>query len=153
MTAPPQAETHVRNRQRPLRRLLAAAFAASTILVLVSGFVELETPSLASTIVTFAGGMFSGITAIALILIVRLVPSQPDDKLDERLRMVRDRAHRTAYQLVSIVVLSLLLVLYARASLSGWLPDTDGLSRWMIATIMMFLATPSAVMAWTEPEP
>lgn len=153
MTAPPETRPHVSNRWQLLRRLLVGAFAASTALLLISGFLELETPGWAFTVVTFAGGFLSPITAIAVSLIVRFVPGQPDDKLDERLRMVRDRAHRLAYQIVSVVVLSALLALYARAYLFDWLPETDGMGRWMIATTMMFLATPSAVMAWTEPEP
>lgn len=153
MTAPPEARPHVNKRWRPLRRLLVGAFAASTAILLVSGFLELETPGWAFTLVTFAGGMLSPMTAIAVILIVRFVPSQPDDKLDERLRMVRDRAHRLAYQVVSVVVLSALLALYLRAWWFDWLPETDGIGRWMIATSMLVIATPSAVMAWTEPEP
>lgn len=153
MTAPAEARPKTNTRWRPLRRLLVGAFAASTVLLLVSGFLELETPGWAFTVVTFAGAFLSAITGIAVVLIVRFVPSQPDDKLDERLRMVRDRAHRTAYQIVSVVVLSALLALYVRAWWFDWLPNTDGMGRWMQATIMMFLATPSAVMAWTEPEP
>jgi hypothetical protein len=45
------------------------------------------------------------------------------------------------------------LALFVRAAWFDWLPHTDGISRWMIGVTMLAIGAPSAVLAWTEPEP
>lgn len=152
MTAPPDTSDQATIRWRPIRRALVVTFAASTAILLVAGFFELE-PGWVFNLVSFGGGMLSPVAALAILAIMRFVPSQPDGKLDERLRTVRDRAHRTAYQLLSITVLSLLLTIHIRAWWFDLLPTHEGIVRWMLGLGMVTIAAPAAVMAWTEPEP
>lgn len=75
----------------------------------------------------------------------------PDEQLDERQVLVRNRAYRFAYSIVSAAVLTLLVYLMLAADFR-WpmLNGYDQLSPffWSIMTVLLVL--PSAILAWTE---
>jgi hypothetical protein len=75
----------------------------------------------------------------------------PDEQLDERQVLVRNRAYRLAYSVVSLTVL-ILLVYLMLASDFHWpvLSGYDQISPffWGVWTIVLVL--PSAILAWTE---
>jgi hypothetical protein len=150
MTASPEMQLPTDSRWRPVRRALVGAFAASTAAVMIAGFLELE-PGWLFNLVSFSG-MLQPVTALTLLALARFVPMMPDDKLDERLRLARDRAYRVAYNVFISALLSVLLALHIRAWLFDWLPTSEGISRWAVGAAMLAIATPAAVMVWTESE-
>ncbi len=108
--------------------------------------------------------LWLGVTAIALfvattaafVVLVRApgyAADVLDSRLDERQRQVRDHAYRVAYYGLTLLfgVLSL-FVMYAAGSNAGWqsIQDMALLLPWLT-----FLpgSLPTAVVAWTEPDP
>lgn len=83
-----------------------------------------------------------------------LVESLRQVDIDERLRAVRDRAYRKAYQWLTMGIA--LLVFYVIASTTGlslWLPTSLSqrlallaIGGWIVTTL------PQAIIAWTEPD-
>ncbi len=105
------------------------------LLILVPGFV---------TLLSFAG-LYTSTYSMA---------DQPDKRLDERQRMVRDRAYRLAYQVVATVLL--LLIFYAMVAIDGgdlWFPRTlNQFSAIFWGAMLLTTSLPTAMIAWTEPD-
>lgn len=95
-----------------------------------------------STIVSGSGGR-------------RDLANETDAALDERERQVRDHAYRFAY--VGVASAFMLLITYAAIvhdSGRGWLPRTWNESQAIVWGVLLLTWTlPSAVVAWTEPDP
>ncbi|WP_375444244.1 hypothetical protein [uncultured Fibrella sp.] len=77
----------------------------------------------------------------------------PDEQLDERQVLVRNRAYQLAYAIVSAVIVSLLVYLMLAADfhwpvLSGY----DQLNPFFWGVWIVVLVLPSAILAWTESE-
>lgn len=83
-----------------------------------------------------------------------LVESLRQVDIDERLRAVRDRAYRKAYQWLTMGFA--LLVFYAIASTMGlslWLPTSLSQRLALLAIGGLIVTTlPQAIIAWTEPD-
>lgn len=107
-----------------------------------------------------------GLVAIVLIhsqLLVRFtqrIADREDAELDERQTAVRDNAHRTAYQILgaAIIVGLVLVQMLTTGPLSDkpWTPQISiqGIVAPVLATILwMYISLPTAVIAWTEPDP
>lgn len=105
------------------------------LLILVPGFV---------TLLSFAG-LYTSTYSMA---------DQPDKRLDERQRMVRDRAYRFAYQALAAVFLVAALYAYiALDSGSLWFPRTSNqLNAFFWGAMLLATTLPTAVIAWTEPD-
>lgn len=105
------------------------------LLILVPGFV---------TLLSFAG-LYTSTYSMA---------DQPDKRLDERQRMVRDRAYRFAYHALAAVFLVAALYAYiALDSGSLWFPRTSNqLNAFFWGAMLLATTLPTAVIAWTEPD-
>jgi len=86
--------------------------------------------------------------------------NNPDDRLDERQRRVRDAAYRWAYAISSATVFLALLYWYIAADVADadklklWLPSTFGERNAVFWGAWLLLTTlPAAVLAWLEPDP
>ena len=96
-------------------------------------------------------------TFAALRASTQEVANEDDERLDERQRMVRDDAHRTAYHVFTRAVMVLFL-LYFVLDLA-----LDGVPSWMVETytivpiyftfLYLMMTLPTAVLAWNEPAP
>ena len=76
-----------------------------------------------------------------------------DRRLDERQRLVRDRAYRIAYYVLTLLFGAFsLAVMYTAGSDDSW---TSVRSAALLLPWLTFLpgSLPTAVVAWTEPEP
>lgn len=77
-----------------------------------------------------------------------------DELLDERQRLLRGRAYLNAYRVLGL--LFMLLLLYISLAVDqGW-PMPHGYSAWNLlymAALLLSLTLPSALLAWTEPDP
>jgi len=80
--------------------------------------------------------------------------NEPDARLDERQRAVRDRAYRRGYALLGAAVV-LAATYLALALAFGWpLPRSTGAVQMVLWTVIVVTITiPAAVLAWTEPDP
>ncbi len=124
-------------------------FALSTTITLVAGFFEVPLGTARGAVAI--AGMISLASALVLWIAVRTVPSRPDHDLDERLREVRDRSFRSAFQFLAIAVLVVFCVAMLQAGYLDRRPDVQSLQTWLLTFLALNLGTPSAVMAWTEP--
>ena len=109
---------------------------------------------------------FVGVVAMVLIhsqLLVRFtqkIANKEDAELDERQTAVRDNAHRTAYQILgSAIIVGLVLLQMLTTGPLGFRPWTPQLSiRSIVLPVLttilwMYVSLPTAVIAWTEPDP
>ncbi len=91
---------------------------------------------------------------VLLRRVVRGMADLPDAFVDERVRAMRNERYRTAYQLLSAVVMLLLLAGYLAtdASRLTWQPEARHLHAafWMV--LGLSLALPSMLVAWGERE-
>lgn len=91
---------------------------------------------------------------VALYAYTRSIADRSDRQLDERERMVRDRAYRLAYQVVATVLL--LLIFYAMVAIDGgdlWFPRTlNQFSAIFWGAMLLTTSLPTAMIAWTEPD-
>jgi uncharacterized membrane protein len=131
------------------RRGVTLVFALSTTITLVAGFFELPLGNARGAVAI--AGMVSLASALVLWIAVRTVPSRSDRDLDERLREVRDRSFRYAFQFLAIAALAVFGVAMLQAAFFDRLPDVQSLQTWVGTFIALNFGTPSAVMAWTEP--
>lgn len=131
------------------RRAATLVFALSTTVTLVAGFFEVPLGNARGAVAI--AGMVSLASALVLFIVVRTVPSRSDRDLDERLREVRDRSFRSAFQFLTIAVLTVFTVAMLQAVFFDRLPDVQSLQTWVGTFIALNFGTPSAVMAWTEP--
>jgi hypothetical protein len=95
----------------------------------------------------------SAIAYVRLVYAPGYAADTVDRRLDERQRLVRDRAYRVAYHALTILFGGLsLLVMYAAGNDEGWpaLRETALLLPWLT-----FLpgSLPTAVVAWMESDP
>ncbi len=104
---------------------------------------------LAVTVVAMLAGGYILLSRTAINL-----PNMSDRVLDERQRLVRDRAYRISFRLVSGVLLSAALYMMMALS-SGWsVPHTADAGQAIFWGVFVVTTTlPTAVIAWTEPAP
>lgn len=101
-----------------------------------------------------------GLAALALISglllrrVVRLTADAPDEALDERLIAVRNASYLQAYRVVSSLTVLALLVLSIAVDASRIDYETTGahLTALFWGFLGVSLITPTAVVAWTQPE-
>lgn len=134
-------------RSRGRRRGVIVTWAL--LVVAIAGVTLLDEPLV--TIGSFAVG---GAATWFLRVLVRAVPDLPEEVLDERQVVRRDRAYRTAYQVVVAVALVTTLAMYIAAD--GTRPEYDILPSHVNALFMVILfgalGLPSAVYGWSEQE-
>lgn len=79
------------------------------------------------------------------------------DKLDERQRVIRNSAYRSAYLILGntfIIVASYWL--FATNSFGEgrlWLPSGDEAQNLFVLALLLFYTLPTALIAWNEPDP
>ena len=98
------------------------------------------------------------VTLVAWLFLYRFRASlaqAPDDRLDERQVQVRDRAYLQSFRIFVVLVV-------AGLALLGFLPQLAGhpvalsfdiVLPFLLGAILYAVLLPSAVVAWTEPEP
>ena len=109
---------------------------------------------------------FVGVVAMVLIhsqffvQFTEKIADKENSELDERQTAVRDNAHRTAYQILgSAIIVGLVLLQMLTTGPLGFRPYAPQLSIRSIVlpvstTILwMYVSLPTAVIAWTEPDP
>lgn len=91
---------------------------------------------------------------VLLRRVVRGMADLPDAFVDERVRAMRNERYRTAYQLLSAVVMLLLLAGYLAtdASRLTWQPEARHLHAAFWLVLGLSLALPSMLVAWGERE-
>ncbi len=139
-----------RLRTRTARRTIVGALAVALTLLAIVSVVASMWVLLPMTLTV--------VLWIGLRRAVRTIADLPDELIDERQRVVRDRAYRLAF-----IALSTLLVLGSMA-VFGWfllgaqdgsrdfaidVNSAPGLTFFVIGVV---LSLPSMVIAWTEPE-
>jgi len=81
-------------------------------------------------------------------------PFRADEHLDERQRAARDRVHRVAYTVMSVL---LLFALVPALLLDGTMwPSVDGRTFPLVTLALLAVvhaSLPWAILAWTEPDP
>jgi hypothetical protein len=100
-------------------------------------------------IVTF---LATGYGFVRLVLSPGYVADTLDRHLDERQRLVRDRAYRVAYYVITASVLLLsLIVLYAAGDDASWstLRQLTPFLPWLAFVVG---SLPTAIVAWSEPD-
>ena len=153
---------------RRLRRQLVVTLYGASLVYLVlqgilalGGFVAEDAPDLTARVLYW---LIFGVQSLAFGAIVSCVPAllyaehnyarRPDQQLDERQRLVRDRAYRLAYRILSSVSLAVVVYVLATRLFDGlWRPD--GGTVYVAAFVgycAVVLCLPAAILAWTEPE-
>ena len=79
----------------------------------------------------------------------------PDDRLDERQVQVRDRAYLDGYRIFAVLVVAGLLLLGILPQIAGHPVELSFqvVLPFLLGAILYAFLIPSAVVAWTEPEP
>lgn len=124
--------------------LLVAMFWARSVRDLPAWFLLLVLAPGSVTLLSFVG-LYTATHSIA---------DQPDKRLDERQRLIRDRAYRSAYQVLAAVFLMSALYSYiALDSGSLWFPRTaNQLNAFFWGAMLLAMTLPTAIIAWTEPD-
>lgn len=86
------------------------------------------------------------------------IADRKEIELDERQEAVRNRAHRTAYQILGAVVLTALLYLQIDLQYFDgrlWSPDmtAQNMTSVLGGTIWLIITLPTSIIAWNEPDP
>lgn len=121
-----------------------------------------ETPIGGNSWWIFAAGLL-GIGATMVIYGSLLLPftqkiaDKKESELDERQVAIRNRAHRTAYQILGSLVIVALV--YTQISLdyfsnSPWAPSIteDSMTAVALGAIWLIITLPTSIIAWTEPD-
>ncbi|MCC5947195.1 MAG: hypothetical protein JJT89_01960 [Nitriliruptoraceae bacterium] len=130
-----------------VRRGVVLAFAVGTLLVLVGGFID--TAPDAGFWVTTAAGMVQAI-AVIVLFVLRTPPQGRRGHLAPSERADRDLASRVSLAVFGPVVLTVLLIAFARAAWAGVTPDADALRHWMLGSSFLLTGLPSAILAWRD---
>lgn len=98
------------------------------------------------------------VTLVAWLFLYRFRASlaqASDDRLDERQVQVRDRAYLDSYRILAGLVVAGLLLLGILPQIAGHpvALSFDVVLPFLLGAILYALLIPSAVVAWTEPEP
>ena len=108
----------------------------------------------------FVGSLLGFVATIAihfwlLAPFTQRIADEKESKLDERQAAVRNRAHRTAYQILGSAILLVLLYTHIRLSYFSdqlWVPEitADNVSTVLVGTMLLIITLPTAVIAWNE---
>lgn len=86
------------------------------------------------------------------------IADKKEGDLDERQRMVRNRAYYSAYQVLGSVVLTALLYWHLDAQqFEGALPSPDitgeNATSLFVGILWLIITLPTSIIAWNEPDP
>lgn len=104
------------------------------------------------------GLVLAGTTAFYLVSFairgsVQHVADKGDDGLDERQRVVRDRAYRSACHVVTGALMSTLLYGQLASQFQLWLPPAGVFQIGLPLVFALTFTLPTAIVAWNEPDP
>jgi hypothetical protein len=130
------------------RRYLVVAWVVA--LLLLVGVILVVRSSIV-TVIALAPAWF---TIWRLRAAVRTMADLPDTAIDERMLQVRNAAYRLAYVIVAGVATTLLLVGYLASDIPRlqWQPAPHHMEAALWFFIVLTIALPSAILAWTERE-
>ena len=141
---------------RGQRRLLVAAIYLGLVTYVVEALMAESTWWL--SVVGFFGFFATIVIHFSLLLpFTQRIADEKESKLDERQAAVRNRAHRTAYQILGSVVM--LALVYTSISLGYfsnqlWTPEitADNASTIAMGAVFFIITLPTAIIAWNEPD-
>lgn len=130
------------------RRQLVIAWVVA-LLLMVAAIVVFRSPIV--TVIALVPACF---TIWRLRLAVHTMADLPDAAIDERMLQVRNAAYRLAYVIVASVATTLLLIgsLASDIPRLQWQPAPHHIEAALWFFIVLTIALPSAILAWTERE-
>jgi uncharacterized membrane protein len=143
-----QRDTRLDGWRTPARRR-ALVLATLAVLALVAALAWFDRSVALLVAIAVAAGLY-----VLLRRVVRGMADLPDAFVDERVRAMRNDRYRTAYQVLSAVVMLLLLAGYMAtdASRLSWKPEAHHLHAAFWTVLGLSLALPSMLVAWSERE-
>lgn len=143
-----QRDTRLDGWRTPARRR-ALVLATLAVLALVAALAWFDRSVALLVAIAVAAGLY-----VLLRRVVRGMADLPDAFVDERVRAMRNDRYRTAYQVLSAVVMLLLLAGYMAtdASRLTWQPEAHHLHAAFWTVLGLSLALPSMLVAWSERE-
>ena len=103
-------------------------------------------------LVTVAGLLGYGVTAVMLRITTRGVADYPDGVLDERQVMVRNAAYLNAYRAIGGLIALLAIGLLCARIFGGEAPAAEWVEQALFSLLFTAIVAPSCVVAWTEKE-
>ncbi len=96
-------------------------------------------------------------TFAALRASTQEVANEDDERLDERQRMVRNDAHRTAYYVLARAVMVPFFLYFVLAlaldGIPSWMVEPPIIASICFTFLHLVVTLPTAVLAWNEPDP
>src|SRR5262249_21263665 len=136
------------------RRLVIAMYAGYALLLVFTYLGYTSTPRWPSWLAILAVGTFlaTGFGFVRVVMSPGYAADTLDRHLDERQRVVRDRAYRNAYYGITALLLILsVVVMYAAGNDESWsaLRQLAAFFPWAAFVVG---SLPTAIVAWSEPD-